>query len=124
VHRDVKPDNILIGLDRRARLTDFGLAHIGDADHASQPAAGAAGAAMFDAPRTLTRTGAIMGTPAYMAPEQLARGETDPRTDQWSFCATLYEALAGVQPFVDELAARSAAAIEGRLACRPGCARS
>ena len=115
VHRDVKPDNILIGLDHRARLTDFGLAHIGDAEPAPRQAASDANA-LLDEPHTLTRTGTVMGTPAYMAPEQLTRGETDQRTDQWSFCATLYEALAGVQPFVDDLTARLAAIAEGRLA--------
>lgn len=116
VHRDVKPDNILIGLDQRALLTDFGLAHIGDVESAPRQIAADANATLIDEPRTLTRTGAIMGTPAYMAPEQMIRGETDQRTDQWSFCATLYEALAGVQPFADDLTARLAAIAEGRLA--------
>jgi len=119
VHRDIKPDNILIGLDRRARVTDFGLAQLGDAPPVPGEAVIAATAMLLDPPLALTRTGTLLGTPAYMAPEQLARGETDPRTDQWSFCATLYEALGGVRPFADDLAERSSAIAEGRLAATP-----
>jgi serine/threonine protein kinase len=111
VHRDVKPDNILVGLDGRARVTDFGLAELRPVapDEATKlPLA---------APDGSTRSCMIAGTPMYMAPEQLTRGETDARSDQWSFCATLYEALAGVRPFViDDRAARAAAIREGRLA--------
>ena len=114
VHRDVKPDNILVGFDDRARVTDFGLARLGDAP---RPRPEAASADRIAAPLGVTRTGTLVGTPAYMAPEQLLRGETCPRSDQWSFCATLYEALAGVRPFtVEDVAARSLAIAEGRLA--------
>jgi tRNA A-37 threonylcarbamoyl transferase component Bud32 len=114
VHRDVKPDNILVGSDGRARVTDFGLAHLGDTAAAPVDDDGRS-ANVLAAP--ITRTGTLMGTPVYMAPEQLARGETDASSDQWSFCATMYEALAGVRPFAgDDLAARSAAIADGRLA--------
>jgi serine/threonine protein kinase len=110
VHCDVKPDNILIGLDGRARMTDFGLAHRAAAPPAT---AGTASATMLGS----KRTGTFAGTPAYMAPEQLMRGETDARSDQWSFCATLYEALAGVRPFaVEDITARLSAIAESRLA--------
>ena len=112
VHRDVKPENILIGTDGHARMTDFGLARaddvieLGDDTNALVP----------DTSR-LTRTGTLMGTPAYMAPEQLAREAIDPRSDQWSFCATLYEVIAGTRPFpVDDLVARTAAIRSGGLA--------
>jgi eukaryotic-like serine/threonine-protein kinase len=111
VHRDVKPDNILVGRDGRARVTDFGLARFDRAppelvsDPASPPSS-----------QELTRAGTRMGTPMYMAPEQLASGETGPRADQWSFCAMIYEAVAGVRPFrIEEPEARAAAIAAGRL---------
>ena len=111
VHRDVKPDNILVGRDGRARVTDFGLARI---DAAPELAPGS------DAPvgsGVLTRAGTRMGTPVYMAPEQLAAGEVGARADQWSFCAMIYELVAGVRPFRIEDPDERIAAIEaGRIA--------
>jgi predicted Ser/Thr protein kinase len=71
VHRDFKPDNVLIDHDGRVRVTDFGLAHA--LESAGEPCPG--------------------GTPSYMAPEQLAGATGDARSDQFSFCVTLYEAL-------------------------------
>ena len=112
VHRDVKPDNILVGSDGRARVTDFGLARIGD-ELAPQLAASKVATLSPD----LTKTGTLMGTPVYMAPEQWRRGEAVPRTDQWSYCAALYEVIAGVRPFsVDDPAARAAEIAGGQIA--------
>ncbi len=113
VHRDVKPDNILVGRDGHARVTDFGLARFDRAPAEPEPSSGLSPAASPD----LTRTGTLMGTPVYMAPEQMVSGDAEPRTDQWSFCAMVYEVIAGVRPFsVENLEARSAAITEGRLA--------
>ncbi|HEY6037840.1 MAG TPA: protein kinase, partial [Kofleriaceae bacterium] len=86
VHRDFKPDNAFVGADRRARVGDFGLAHGG------RLPAGGEGVRM-------TRTGALVGTPAFMAPEQLAGEPADARSDQFAFCVALYEALCGARPF-------------------------
>jgi Protein kinase domain len=110
VHRDVKPDNILVGLESGARMTDFGLAQLTGAPpllrNAEEP----------DASATPTRTSTLVGTPAYMAPEHLTRGVTNALTDQWSFCATLYEVLAGVRPFaIEDAAARQSAIAAGQL---------
>jgi hypothetical protein len=91
VHRDVKPANLLLGHDGRARVTDFGLA--------TAPAAGAvSGVRASTTDSIATRTGAVVGTPAYMAPEQYAGRGADARSDQFSFCVSLGEALTGERP--------------------------
>ena len=84
VHRDVKPGNVMIGVDGEPVLLDFGLARREEADAVS-----------------LTRAGELCGTPAYMSPEQLRAGavRVDARTDVWSLGATLYECLALRRPF-------------------------
>ena len=81
VHRDFKPENVLIGADGRARVTDFGLARPGEflEQPLKQHGAGAA-------PIDLTQTGTVLGTPAYMSPEQLRLEPADARSDQYSFC--------------------------------------
>ncbi|MCH9688648.1 MAG: tetratricopeptide repeat protein, partial [Deltaproteobacteria bacterium] len=106
VHRDFKPSNVLVGDDGQVKVTDFGLARVhADApsildslgDQAADLETGPSGALALEA--TLTRTGALAGTPAYMAPEQLDGRAADPRSDQFSFCVSLFEALAGQRPF-------------------------
>ena len=93
VHRDFKPDNVLVGKDGRVCVTDFGLVRWAEAADV------AAEAAPSSLPTERTQTGALVGTPAYMAPEQLRGRVADARSDQYSFCIALWEALAGQRPF-------------------------
>ncbi|MDC0715746.1 serine/threonine-protein kinase [Nannocystis bainbridge] len=113
VHRDFKPDNILIGDDGRARVLDFGLARAsGEApenlSNDSEALAAIASASTSGAHRSrahaaelalVTRTGALIGTPAYMSPEQHLGRPADALSDQFSFSIALYQALYGVRPF-------------------------
>ena len=106
VHRDFKPANVLVGRDGRVRVTDFGLARAAEQEDApGEPSPLPAGDITVS---PLTRTGALLGTPAYMAPEQLARQGADALSDQFSFCVALHEALHGSRPFegrtIEELA--------------------
>lgn len=99
VHRDFKPANLLIGDDGRVRVADFGLAASHGAAMSSSPGASASSSTTGVTDERLTRTGAVLGTPAYMAPEQLHGQPADARSDQFSFCVALWEAIAGRRPF-------------------------
>jgi WD40 repeat protein/tRNA A-37 threonylcarbamoyl transferase component Bud32 len=112
VHRDFKPDNVLVGNDGRIRVADFGLAHGQDETSDSGREQSITSSARLD--QSITRTGALMGTPAYMAPEQYAGARTDARTDQFAFCVALWEGLYGRRPFSGAtLAALSTAIADG-----------
>jgi tetratricopeptide (TPR) repeat protein len=106
VHRDFKPHNVMVDGAGRARVLDFGLARAADAppdDEASEvavadlPAVASPRQGALQTP--LTGANAFLGTPAYMAPEQFLRRPADAKSDQFSFCAALYEALFGQLPF-------------------------
>jgi predicted Ser/Thr protein kinase len=80
VHRDIKPGNLMVGRDGRVKLMDFGVARSGDSG--------------------LTVTGSVMGTPSYLAPEQLTGAEPSKTTDRYAFAVMTFEVFTGTKPYV------------------------
>jgi predicted Ser/Thr protein kinase len=111
VHRDFKPDNVIVDAHGHPRVTDFGLARLVDAP-AERPRVVVA---PLPAGECSTQRDTLVGTPAYMAPEQFVRADVDSRADQFSLCAALYEAVYGVRPIAGETVE------ELRLNAQAGC---
>jgi len=99
VHRDFKPENVLVARDGSVRVTDFGVARVTALAAGEPEAPPPLGDDIAALDTSLTVSGALLGTPVYMAPEQLMGETVDARADIFSFCAALYEALYRQRPF-------------------------
>ncbi len=104
LHRDFKPENAIVDLTNRVRVLDFGVACIDDSSDSTRDISlevtrAAHSSSSFPSLGRLTSEGELVGTPAYMAPEQLCSERVDARSDQFAFSVALYEALYGQQPY-------------------------
>ncbi len=113
IHRDLKPANIKVRADGTVKVLDFGLAKAMEPSSALRAPAGQAHVSQSPTLTTpaMTQAGMILGTAAYMSPEQARGKPVDKRTDIWAFGAVLYEMLAGVRPFDGEDATDMIAAV-------------
>ena len=119
VHRDFKPDNVMVGADGRVFVMDFGLVRaargsarratrpepehpVNDSTLSARPDMHASLASATALESELTRDGALVGTPAYMAPEQLRGDEADTRSDQFAFCVVAWQCLLRARPFAGD----------------------
>ena len=112
IHRDLKPANIALTAHDRVKVLDFGLAKATDAATAPENAA-ALNSPTITSPAMLTTLGVILGTAAYMSPEQARGRPADKRSDVWAFGCVLYEMLTGKRPFAgDEISDTLAAVLK------------
>ncbi|MEM6295993.1 MAG: serine/threonine-protein kinase [Myxococcota bacterium] len=120
VHRDFKPDNVMVDRENTPRVLDFGLARAShrpvDDESVEELRSGERKTSSPSLETSMTQAGSIIGTPAYMSPEQHRGDEVSTQSDQFSFCVALFEALVGRRPFRGStLAALSAAVSAGRI---------
>ncbi len=120
VHRDFKTSNVLMSRDNRVLVTDFGLARReNDADSSDTDHDFETIAATAPVIKTITRTGQVVGTPGYMSPEQHESHRVSASSDQFSFSASLYEALYRQRPFGNRFADIRAAVLAGEVRAPP-----
>ncbi len=118
VHRDFKPSNVMIDKDAHVSVLDFGIARLQDELLPTPALDWAPSDLELDALRT--RTGALVGTPAYLPPEVVRGGRADARSDQFSFCVSMFETVYGERPFGGATTAEVLLAmLEGRPPQRP-----
>ncbi|MFY0534756.1 serine/threonine-protein kinase [Nannocystis pusilla] len=123
VHRDFKPQNVMMTEDGAVKVLDFGLARASEAMGREEWLSSVADRSELSSShlqRSLTRTGTMLGTPAYMSPEQHRGALATAASDQFSFCVSLYQSLYGASPFaMHSYEALRADAIEGNVAPPP-----
>jgi tetratricopeptide (TPR) repeat protein/predicted Ser/Thr protein kinase len=123
VHRDFKPANVMVDRTGRARVMDFGLVRNESSPSSSGTRTIGGVTVSLRGLDRLTTTGTVMGTPAYMSPEQHGSDAVDARSDQYGFCVALYEALLGELPFTADTMAQLLARKWGGAAGLPPLAR-
>ncbi|MCY1061565.1 serine/threonine-protein kinase [Nannocystis sp. SCPEA4] len=120
LHRDFKPDNVLVARDGRAIVTDFGLARPTAPTPVELETLRSTPDVGWQSANDLTDARQLLGTPSYMAPEQLAGEPADERSEQFAFCVALFEGLYGVRPFAGgSLEVLRVAIAAGQLVPRP-----